>query len=135
MYVPAAVGFVELHVLSPDCNEKTLSNIIFNDGYAETLEDADFIASVLIQRQNELGRLPSLYTLQKRAFGQVPADTAAIKKRLLSKLDISYSILGQNDTVFSFSKDSIRSGGKAKMTVVVTAPGKMTELIPSDLVE
>ena len=106
-------------VLSPDCNEKTLSNIIFNDGYAETKEDADFIASVLIQRQNELGRLPSLYTLQKRAFGQVPADTAAIKKRLLSKLDKSYPILGQNDTVFSFSKDSIRSGGKAKMTVVV----------------
>ena len=106
-------------VLSPDCNEKTLSKIVFNDGYAETKEDADFIASILIQRQNELGRLPSLYTLQKRAFGQVSADTAAIKKRLLSKLDISYSILGQNDTVFSFSKDSIRSGGKAKMTVVV----------------
>lgn len=106
-------------VLSPDCDTIVLAEIIDNNGYADTLPDAVYIASVLKKRQKELGRLPSLYTLQKRAFGQVPADTAAIKKRLLTKLDKSYSILGQNDTVFSFSKDSIRSGGKAKMTVVV----------------
>lgn len=37
-------------VLSPDCKEKDLSEIIFNNGYAETEEDASFIASVLVNR-------------------------------------------------------------------------------------
>ena len=105
-------------VLSPDCDEKTLSMIIDNNGYADTLSDAEYIASVLKQRQKELGRLPSLYTLQKRAFGQVPADTAVIKNVLLTKLEHSYLILGQNDTMFSFNKDFVRVGN-GKITVKV----------------
>ena len=104
-------------VLDSDCNEKKLSEIIFNDGYAETKKDADFIASVLINRQNE-NRFPSLYTLQKRAFGQVPIKLADSCDVLLSKQQASYDKLGQNDEVFLFSKDSVQAG-RGKITVTV----------------
>ena len=51
-------------VLSPDCDTSLLSGIIYDDGYAETKEDADFIASVLVERQRKNGQLPSLYIVQ-----------------------------------------------------------------------
>ena len=47
-------------VLTKDCNPQLLSEIILNNGYAETKKDADFIAQVLIDRQNENGALQSL---------------------------------------------------------------------------
>lgn len=102
-------------VLSPDYDTSLLSEIIYNDGYAETKKDADFIASVLIDRQKKKGRLPSLFTLQKRAFGQVKADTAASEGVLPLKLKTSYDKIGQNDTVFPFEEP----GGIGKMTVKV----------------
>lgn len=105
-------------VLSPECNTKTLSEIIYNDGYAETKEDADFIASVLINRQKKEGRLPSLFALQKRAFGQVAADTAADKGVLSKKLLKSYEILGQDRKPFPLNMDSHHLGnGKMMVTV------------------
>ncbi len=104
-------------VLSPGCDTSLLSEIIYNDGYAETKEDADFIASVLVERQKKKGRLPSLFTLQKRAFGQVKADTAAAEGVLPLKLKTSYDKIGQNDTVFPFEEPI--HGGIGKMTVKV----------------
>ena len=97
-------------VLSPACNEKKLSDIIFNNGYADSEDDADFIAAILIKNQKEDGRLPSLYTLQKRAFGQIPARMADSCGVLLSQLQRSYNKLGLNDTIIPFNKDSIRDG-------------------------
>lgn len=104
-------------VLSPDCDTSLLSEIIYNNAYAETKKDADFIASVLVERQKEKGQLPSLYTLQKRAFGQVKADTVAREGVLHSRLKASYDKLGQNDSVFPL-EEPIRSGN-GKMTVKV----------------
>lgn len=105
-------------VLSPDCNEKTLSEIILNNGYAETEIDADSIASILIERQKKFGRLPSLYTLQKRAFGQVPADTALYGDAFSTKLQDSFKKLGQKVDTIPFCKDSIRPGDARMMAVV-----------------
>ena len=105
-------------VLSPDCDTVVLSNIISNNGYAET-EDAGFIAAVLRKRQEENGRLPSLYTLQKRAFGQVSADTVENCGVLSSRLKDSYKALGRTDQIFPFCKDSLPVGGKGKFVVQV----------------
>jgi hypothetical protein len=55
-------------VLSPDCDTIVLSEIILNNGYAETKEDADFIASTIVHRQKELGRLPSLFDPTEKTF-------------------------------------------------------------------
>lgn len=104
-------------VLSPDCDTSLLSEIIYNNGYAETKKDADFIASVLVERQKEKGQLPSLYTLQKRAFGQVKANTVAREGVLQSRLKASCDKLGQNDSVFPI-EEPVRSGN-GKMTVKV----------------
>lgn len=106
-------------VLSPDCDEKTLSMIIDNNGYADTLPDADYIASVLKKRQKELGRLPSLYTLQKRAFGQVPADTVAQNGFLRQKLQASRNRLFQNVKVPQYCKDSFPEEWEGKIIVTV----------------
>lgn len=108
-------------VLAPDCSRNTLSEIIFNNGYAETQADADFIADTLLKRQKKEngGRLPSLYTLQKRAFGQVPALLADSCHVLTERLEASFKNLGQcaNDTL-RFSHDSLRLGD-GKITVRV----------------
>ena len=106
-------------VLSPDCDEKTLSIIIDNNGYADTLPDADYIASVLKKKQKELGRLPSLYTLQKRAFGQVPADTVAQYGFLRQKLQASRNRLFQNVKVPQYCKDSFPEEWEGKIIVTV----------------
>ena len=106
-------------VLSPDCDEKTLSMIIDNNGYADTLPDADYIASVLKKKQKELGRLPSLYTLQKRAFGQVPADTVAQYGFLRQKLQASRNRLFQNVKVPQYCKDSFPEEWEGKIIVTV----------------
>lgn len=100
-------------VLSPDCNDTSLSEIIFNNNYAFSAADADFIAAVLVERQKE-GRLPSLFTLQKRAFGQVPAAMAADSGVLAMRLHLSCENLGQNakrfDTVSLYRRDSTHCG-------------------------
>lgn len=110
-------------VLDSNCSEKVLSDIIFTDGYAETRKDADFIASVLTERQKELGTIPSLYTLQKRAFGQVPIQLADSCGVLLKQQEASYERLGQKAdgesiVLFSYSKDSVRTGN-GRITVNV----------------
>ena len=105
-------------VLSPDCREKDLSEIIFNNGYAESEKDADFIASVLVNRQKENGRLPSLYTLQKRLFGQVPVSMADSCGVLTQRLRNSFKNLGQITPLLPFDKDKIKHGD-AKITVSV----------------
>ena len=105
-------------VLSPDCKEKDLSEIIFNNGYAETEEDASFIASVLVNRQKESGRLPSLYTLQKRLFGQVPVAMADSCKVLTKRVKSSCDKLGQNTPLDSLDKERIHPGND-KITVRV----------------
>jgi cell division protein FtsW (lipid II flippase)/cell division protein FtsI/penicillin-binding protein 2 len=105
-------------VLSPDCREKDLSEIIFNNGYAESEKDADFIASVLVNRQKENGQLPSLYTLQKRLFGQVPVSMADSCGVLTQRLNNSFKNLGQTTPLLPFDKDKIKQGN-TKITVSV----------------
>lgn len=105
-------------VLSPDCREKDLSEIIFNNGYAESEKDADFIASVLVTRQKENGQLPSLYTLQKRLFGQVPASMADSCGVLAKRLQKSYENLGLDLPLLPLNKDKIKPGA-GKITVSV----------------
>lgn len=105
-------------VLSPDCKEKDLSEIIFNNGYAETEEDASFIASVLVNRQKESGRPPSLYTLQKRLFGQVPVAMADSCKVLTKRVKSSCDNLGQNTLLDSLDRERIHPGND-KITVRV----------------
>ena len=116
-------------VLSPDCSKTTLAEIIFNNGYAETQADADFIADTLVSRQQNIGRLSSLYTLQKRAFGQVPASALIVGtdtlfaeryKISLEKLgqDSAATAFSQNHTAFAFSHDAIKPGN-GKITVRV----------------
>lgn len=102
-------------VLDPDCSEKVLSDIIYTDGYADTKKDADFIAKVLIERQNDYGRLTSLYSLQKRFFGQVPIQMADSCKVLLKQQDASLERLGQKNqgkdiVIIPYSKDSLCTG-------------------------
>lgn len=120
-------------VLSADCDEKVLSEIIFNNGYAESKDDADFIASILAKRQKEYGKLPSLYTLQKRLFGQVPALLADSCGKLSTKLDYSCNKLGQNDKVFPFVKDSLRPDCNGKIVASVfdkvESPNKLKKLL------
>lgn len=110
-------------VLEPDCSEKVLSDIIFTNGYAETEKDADFIASVLKERLNEQGPLPSLYTLQKRAFGQVSIQIVDSCGVLLRQQEASYKRLGQridgeSFVISPYIKDS-DSAGDGKITVRV----------------
>lgn len=105
-------------VLSPDCREKDLSEIIFNNGYAESEKDANFIASVLVTRQKENGHLPSLYTLQKRLFGQVPASMADSCGVLAKRLQKSYENLGLDLPLLPLNKDKIKPGD-GKITVSV----------------
>lgn len=105
-------------VLSPECSEKTLSDILYNNNYTEQKADADFIASVLIKRQNELGQLPSLYTLQKRLFGQVPVATADSCKVLSNRVEKSCDKLGQLATLSPLDKEKTRPGN-GRITVKV----------------
>ena len=105
-------------VLSPECREKDLSEIIFNNGYAESEKDANFIASVLVTRQKENGHLPSLYTLQKRLFGQVPASMADSCGVLAKRLQKSYENLGLDLPLLPLNKDKIKPGD-GKITVSV----------------
>lgn len=105
-------------VLSPNCDEIILSDIIYNDGYAESKTDAEFIAAVLVQRQKDNGRIPSLYTLQKRAHGQIPILLADSCKVMSSQQLVSRERLGQNDTVFMYTPNSI-SGEHGEMIVSV----------------
>lgn len=105
-------------VLSPECSEKTLSDILYNNNYTELKEDADFIASVLIKRQNELGQLPSLYTLQKRLYGQVPVAMADSCKVLSKRVEKSCDKLGQHSTLSPLDKGKIHPGN-GRITVKV----------------
>lgn len=105
-------------VLSPECDEKTLSEILYNNNYTEQKQDADFIASVLIKRQNEFGQLPSLYTLQKRLFGQVPVTMADSCKVLSNRVENSCDKLGQNASISPLDKEKIHPGN-GRITVKV----------------
>lgn len=105
-------------VLSPECDEKTLSEILYNNNYTEQKQDADFIASVLIKRQNEFGQLPSLYTLQKRLFGQVPVTMADSCKVLSNRIENSCDKLGQNASISPLDKEKIHPGN-GRITVKV----------------
>ena len=102
-------------VLSPECDASVLSEIIVTNGYADST-DADFIASVLVERQ-KAGRLPSLYTLQKRMFGQIPARMADSCGVFSSRLEKSYKILGLSDSIFPLCRDSLKGEGKFVVSV------------------
>lgn len=115
-------------VLEPNFNEEVLSKIIYNDGYAETSSDAKFITSILAQRQKDNGQLASLYTLQKRAHGQVPILLADSCKAMNSQRLASLEKIGQNDTYFAefiekkehlYSPDDTSYTGVGKMKVFV----------------
>lgn len=106
-------------VLNPDCEHKLLSEIIFNNGYAETNRDADFIASILIERQNEYGRLSSLYSLQKRKQGQVRMSQIDSSSVMNSQREASIKRLGQDENMMAFCKDSLAPGGNGKIVVKV----------------
>lgn len=126
-------------VLSPNCDTAVLSKIIFTNNYVETKKDADFIAATLVSRQKEEGRLPSLFILQKRAFGQVPAVMAADSGVLLKRLDASREKLGQDailtegviDTVSPYRNDSIRDG-RIVVHVVKEDPASSRKKIPCE---
>lgn len=116
-------------VLDKTCAINVLSDIICNNGYSETKSDADFIAEVLIRRQEEMGRLPNLYALQKRDIGQVSASLVDSCRVLVSRHNESCDNLGQNDSIFPFVVDSAYGarGGKimAKVYKKVTSSSKI----------
>lgn len=118
--------------MSPDCEQRVLSDIIFCNGYAETKKDADTIAKVLVERQKAEGRLPSLYTLQKRLFGQVRMTWADSCDVLQAQRETSCRYLGQYDSIFPFADDTLRKGsGKITVTVYenVTSTKKIKQLL------
>lgn len=117
-------------VLSEDCNSKLLSEIVFNNGYADSKEDADFIARILVKRLEESGRFQSLYSLQKRAIGQVPAKIADSCKVLTKTLKASRDILGQNKR-FSLYKNVNAGDGKIIVKVVQERKKHSRKAIPS----
>lgn len=79
-------------VLCPDANKESLRRIIYENGYCDSIKDAEFIADTLIERQRH-ERLKSLFSLQKREIGQVLAHDAD-----------SYHVL---DTILSISRDNL----------------------------
>lgn len=90
-------------VLSPDANPGSLSRIIYENGYCDSINDAEFIANTLIERQKH-ERLESLYSLQKRDIGQVTAHYADSLGVLDTILSISRSRIGlTNDSIFEYT--------------------------------
>lgn len=106
-------------VLSPDCDTALLSKIILSNGYAQSSGDAALIAKVLVDRQTELGRLSSLYSLQKRSLGQIPADSlAGTTGGLADRLKSSCEHLGQDINLDSLP-EYVKGPGDGKIIVSV----------------
>lgn len=95
-------------VLTPDADTALLSKIIYENGYCDTMPDAEFIANTLVERQKE-ERLSSLYSLQKRKYGQVSAHVADSLSVLKKTLNDSREKIGlKTDSVYeSFKNDSL----------------------------
>ena len=120
-------------VLSPDANPESLSSIIYENGYCDSIADAKFIAQTLVERQKApiqrsfldhlLGRkknnrLESLYSLQKRDIGQVSAHVADSCQVLNTALLVSRDKIGiANDSVFPYNSQT--DSGLDSLTVVV----------------
>lgn len=106
-------------VLSPDCDTAVLSKIILSNGYAQSSGDAALIAKVLVDRQTELGRLSSLYSLQKRSLGQISADSlAGTTGGLANRLKSSCEHLGQDINLDSLP-EYVKGPGDGKIIVSV----------------
>ena len=89
-----------------------------NASVIDDLCDKEKKAVVLSPDCDSIALSNIIYTLQKRAWGQVKADTAARLGVLQSRLQASYDKLGQTDSVFPYVKDP-ESAGIGKMTVKV----------------
>ena len=120
-------------VLSPDANPESLSRIIYENGYCDSIADAEFIAKTLVERQKapiqrsfldhllrrkKNNRLESLYSLQKRDIGQVSAHVADSCQVLNTALLVSRDKIGiANDSVFPYNSQT--DSGLDSITVVV----------------
>lgn len=104
-------------VLSPDTDIELLSKVIYENGYCDSLSDAGFIASTLVERQKE-GRLPSLFSLQKRDVGQIPATIADSLNVLSSILYASRERIGLTNGSETEYDPSV-FGGSDSIVVVI----------------
>lgn len=75
-----------------------LSALLLRNGYVANDSDAFLIADTVAARL-ERYRYPTLYHLQKRAYGQIPASVADSDNRLTEKLKRSCEVTGQTDDV------------------------------------
>lgn len=104
-------------VLEPNTVKDSLIRIIYENGYCDSINDAEFIANTLIERQKH-DRLESLYSLQKRDIGQVTAHFADSLRVLDTILSISRSRIGlSNDSIFDYT--SLSYLGSDSIVVVV----------------
>lgn len=100
-------------VLNKDVDENVLTEIIYNNNYAETQEDAAFIASNIKEKLNENNIIPSLNSLQGRKIGMVPVSDAESCHVLSTAVMDSKIKLGQSEKVFAYQE------GPSKGTIVV----------------
>lgn len=75
-----------------------LSALLLRNGYVANDSDAFLIADTVAARLERF-RFPTLYHLQKRAYGQIPASVADSVGRLTKKLERSYEAIGQTNDV------------------------------------
>lgn len=126
-------------VLNQDCDPVLLKEIIFDNGYCDTIEqEAAFIAQKLIERQKDtinevfLRRLfgqkennKSLYSLQKRDIGQVSAREADSLHVLNTILSVSREKIGvANDFIFDYDRSAY--SGSDSIQVMVEKESKKT---------
>ena len=120
-------------VLDSNTDQQLLSEIVFENGYASTKEDAEFISRTLVERQNKqkhrtlldrlLGknkdnRLESLWSLQKRDIGKISAHVADSCHVLSTILDVSRDKIGLSmDSLFGYN-DNLYSGAYSIKVVV-----------------
>ncbi|MBR4911538.1 MAG: FtsW/RodA/SpoVE family cell cycle protein [Bacteroidales bacterium] len=97
-------------VLNKDVDENVLTEIIYNNNYAETQEDAAFIASNIKEKLNENNNIPSLSSLQSRKFGMVPVSEAESCHVLSNAVMDSKKKLGQDETVFAYHEEGHNKG-------------------------
>lgn len=95
--------------LSSDTDKEALSAVIQNNMYAENKKDADFIAGVLVDRLKRMD-YPSLYALQKRNFGQVPAKLVDSCEVLVETYMESCGRLGQMDSYDEYKPTELGQG-------------------------
>ena len=100
-------------VLNKDVDEKVLTEIVYNNAYAENYDDAAFIASYLKEKLNENNKISSLYSLQGRKIGMIPVADAERCHVLSNAVMDSKIKLGQSEKVFAYKE------GPSKGTIVV----------------